>query len=89
MNPALYLAVVVLLSSLPGFAQQSPTSTACPATERAILALLVADDKKFQAFQVGLPRLRFGSRNPDVVIPAHCFPPGELTQKVYSIRDRV
>jgi hypothetical protein len=33
----------------------------------------VADDKEFQVFQVGLARLRFGSGNSDVMIPAHCF----------------
>src|ERR1700688_4296148 len=31
-------------------------------------AFLVADDKDFQVFQVGLARLRFGSGNSDVVI---------------------
>jgi hypothetical protein len=36
-------------------------------------AFLVADDKDFQVFQVGLARLRFGSGNSDVMIPAHCF----------------
>ena len=39
----------------------------------AEFAFLVADDKDFQMFQVGLPRLRFGSRNSDVMVPAHCF----------------
>ena len=37
------------------------------------LAFFVADDKEFQVFQVGLARLRFGSGNSDVMIPAHCF----------------
>ena len=39
----------------------------------AKFAFLVADDKDFQVFQVGLPRLRFRSGNPDVMVPAHCF----------------
>src|ERR1700680_1877189 len=37
------------------------------------LAFLVADDKEFQVFQVGLARLRFSSGNSDVMVPAHCF----------------
>jgi len=50
----------------------------------AEFAFLVTDDKKFQVFQVGLPRLRFGSGNPDVVITAHCFlSAGELAQIVF------
>ena len=36
-------------------------------------AFLVTDDENFQVFQMGLPSLGFGSGNPDVVIPAHCF----------------
>jgi hypothetical protein len=36
-------------------------------------AFLVADNKEFQVFQVGLARLRFGSGNSDVMILAHCF----------------
>ena len=32
----------------------------------AEFAFLAADDKEFQMLQVGLPRLRFGSGNPDV-----------------------
>ena len=39
----------------------------------AELAFLVADDKEFQVFQVDLARLRFGGRNSDVMVPAHCF----------------
>jgi hypothetical protein len=35
-------------------------------------AFLVADDKDFQMFQVGLPRLRFGGGNSDVMVAAHC-----------------
>jgi len=39
----------------------------------AEFAFLVADDKNFQVFQVGLARLRFSSGNSDVMVPAHCF----------------
>lgn len=39
----------------------------------AEFAFLVADDKDFQVFQVGLPRLRFSSGNTDVMVPTHCF----------------
>jgi hypothetical protein len=39
----------------------------------AKFAFLVADDKEFQMFQVGLARLRFSSGNSDVMVPAHCF----------------
>ena len=39
----------------------------------AKFAFLVADDKDFQVFQVGLAWLRFRSGNSDVMIPAHCF----------------
>jgi hypothetical protein len=39
----------------------------------AKFAFLVADDKEFQVFQVGLARLRFSSGNSDVMVPAHCF----------------
>ena len=39
----------------------------------AKLTFLVADDKEFQVFQVGLARLRFSSGNSDVMVPAHCF----------------
>jgi hypothetical protein len=38
-----------------------------------LVLLLVADDKEFQVFQVGLARLRFSSGNSDVMVPAHCF----------------
>ena len=55
----------------------------------AEFAFLVADDKEFQMFQVRLARLRFGSGNPDVVIPAHCFLSGRTGAKFYSIRYRV
>src|ERR1700722_14664970 len=36
-------------------------------------AFLVADDKEFQVFQVGLARLRFSSGISDVMVPTHCF----------------
>jgi len=39
----------------------------------AEFAFLVTDDKELQIFQVGLPRPRFRSGNPDVMIPAHGF----------------
>src|SRR6204780_3891353 len=39
----------------------------------AKLAFLVADDKEFQVFQVGLARLRFSSGNSDVMVAAHGF----------------
>jgi hypothetical protein len=39
----------------------------------AEFAFLVADDKEFQVFQVGLARLRFSSGNSDVVVAAHVF----------------
>ena len=39
----------------------------------AEFAFLVANEEDFQVFQVGLPRLRFGSGNSDVMVPAHCF----------------
>jgi hypothetical protein len=55
----------------------------------AEFAFLVTNDKEFQMFQVGLPKLRFGSGNPDVVIPAHCFSSGRIGAKFYSIRCRV
>jgi hypothetical protein len=56
----------------------------------AEFAFLVTHDKQFQIFQVGLPRLRFRSGNPDVMIPAHWFlSPEEIGTKFYSIRYRV
>ncbi len=39
----------------------------------AEFAFLVADDKDSQVFQVGLPRLRFGGGNSDVMVPAHGY----------------
>jgi len=38
----------------------------------AEFALVVADDKDFQVFQVGLASLRFGSGNSDVMVAPHC-----------------
>src|SRR5277367_5710539 len=52
------------------------SGTAASASKRihsTPLAFLVADDNEFQLLQVGLARLRFGSRNSDAMIPAHCF----------------
>lgn len=47
----------------------------------AEFASLVADDKDFQVFQVGFPKLRFGSGNSDVMVSAHCYSLSvELTQ---------
>ena len=39
----------------------------------AKFAFLVAHDKEFQVFQVGLAGLRFSSGNSDVMVPAHGF----------------
>ena len=39
----------------------------------AKFAFLVADDKQFQVFQVGLARLHFSSGNSDVMVLAHGF----------------
>jgi len=39
----------------------------------AKFAFLVADDKEFQLFQVGLARLHFRRGNSDVMVAAHCF----------------
>ena len=39
----------------------------------AEFTFLVADDKQFQVFQVGLPGLHFGSGNSDVMVSAHCL----------------
>src|ERR1700728_2387055 len=50
-------------------------------------AFLVADDKDFQVFQVGLPRLRFGGGNSDVMVTAHSFfaPRGSGTNSTLSL----
>jgi hypothetical protein len=56
----------------------------------AEFTFLVTDDKEFQMLQVGLPWLRFGRGDPDVVIPAHrFFLSGRIGAKFYSIRYRV
>jgi hypothetical protein len=39
----------------------------------AKFAFIVADDKEFQVFQVGLARLHFISWNSDVMVPPHCL----------------
>jgi hypothetical protein len=39
----------------------------------AKFAFLVADDKEFQVFQVGLARFHFSSGNSDVMVVAHRF----------------
>ena len=39
----------------------------------AKFAFLVADDKDFQVFQVGLAKLRFSSGNSDVMVTPHGF----------------
>jgi hypothetical protein len=40
-------------------------------------------------FQVGLPRLRFGSGNSDVMVPAHCFPFSVELAQILRCRYRV
>jgi hypothetical protein len=55
----------------------------------AEFAFLVADDKDFQVFQVGLPRLRFGSGNSDVMVPAHCFSLSVELAQILGYRYRV
>jgi len=55
----------------------------------AKFALLVADDKDFQVFQVGLPRLRFGSGDSDVMVPAHCFSLSVKLAQILRCRYRV
>jgi hypothetical protein len=49
-------------------------------------AFLVADDKDSQVFQVGLPRLRFGSGNSDVMVSAHCFSLSEGLAQILRYR---
>jgi len=51
----------------------------------AKFAFLVADDKEFQVFQVGLARLRFSSGNSDVMVPAHCFSLSVNWHKFYAV----
>jgi hypothetical protein len=55
----------------------------------AEFAFLVADDKDFQVFQVGLPRLRLGSGNSDVMVPAHCFSLSVELAQILRYRHRV
>ena len=55
----------------------------------AEFAFLMADDKDFQVFQVGLPRLRFGSGNCDVMVPAHCFSLSVELAQILRYRYRV
>jgi hypothetical protein len=55
----------------------------------AEFAFLVADDKDFQVFQVGLARLRFGSGNSDVMISAHCFSLSVELAQILRYRYRV
>ena len=49
----------------------------------AKFAFLMADDKEFQVFHVGLARLRFSSGNSDVMVPArtHCEVRSRYPQK--------
>src|SRR5580700_547150 len=58
----------------------------------AKFAFLVADDKEFQVFQVGLARPRFRSGNSDVMVTAHYFSLSvELAQILrsrYRVRNR-
>jgi hypothetical protein len=51
----------------------------------AEFTFLVADDKEFQVFQVGLAGLRFGSGNSDVMVPAHCFLLPVEVAKFYAV----
>ena len=55
----------------------------------AKFAFLVADDKEFQVFQVGLARLRFSSGNSDVMVPAHCFSLSAELAQILRYRYRV
>ncbi len=55
----------------------------------AKFAFLVADDKQFQVFQVGLARLRFSSGNADVMVPAHCFSLSVELAQILRCRYRV
>jgi hypothetical protein len=51
----------------------------------AKFAFLVADDKEFQVFQVGLARLRFSTGNSDVMVPAHFFASPGNWAKFYAV----
>src|SRR6202042_1557552 len=55
----------------------------------AKFAFVVADDKKFQVFQVGLARLRFSSGNSDVMVTAHCFSLSAELAQILRCRYRV
>jgi hypothetical protein len=55
----------------------------------AEFAFLVANDKDFQVFQVGLPRLRFGRGNSDVMVPAHRFSLSVELAQILRYRYRV
>ena len=55
----------------------------------AKFAFLVADDKDFQVFQVGLARLRFRSGNSDVMVPAHCLSLSVELAQILRCRYRV
>ena len=55
----------------------------------AKFVFLVADDKDFQVFQVGLARLRFSSGNSDVMVPAHCFSLSVELAQILRCRYRV
>ena len=51
----------------------------------AKFAFVVADDKEFQVFYVSLARLRFGSGNSDVMVPAHWFSLPWNWHKFYAV----
>jgi hypothetical protein len=55
----------------------------------AEFAFVVADDKDFQVFQVGLARFRFGSGNSDVMVAAHCFSLSVILAEILRYRYRV
>jgi len=55
----------------------------------AKFAFLLADDKDFQVFQVGLAKLRFGRGNSDVMVPAHCFSLSVELAQILRCRSRV
>src|SRR5580704_10287234 len=59
-------------AELAGRDQGPPRPLRNASTPRQI-PFLVADDKEFQVFQVGLARLRFSSGISDVMVPTHCF----------------
>jgi hypothetical protein len=51
----------------------------------AKFTFLVADDKEFQVFHVGLAWLRFSSGNSDVMVPAHGFSLSAELHKFYAV----